>query len=169
MAMLSGSLDWRCLRSPKSQKPILRQKCAWNKDEKVKVQNQKYLTSVSLLWSQLWFAAWRRNKTVAERIQIQVEIWCGARGPVEWMSMYLFHSLFFYPSILSRLTILTSPNCRPAIRTHLHFRVRGKPVRHPEDPPLMFQRSAAWDHNFPSSVVRGAKALNCCLEILTGS
>lgn len=44
-----------------------------------------------------------------------------------------------------------------------------QPVRHSEDPPLMFQRPVAQLHNFPVSVARGAKALNCCLEMLSGS
>lgn len=36
-----------------------------------------------------------------------------------------------------------------------------QPVRHCEEPPLMSQHSV--------SVARGAKALNCCLETLSGS
>lgn len=96
------------------------------------------------------------------------QIWSGARSPVERLSARLFHSLFF---LLSRLRILSSSSSSSSSHTDSSAS-RGspwQPPRHSEDPALMFRRSVARLHHFPVSVARGAKALNCCLEMLSGS
>lgn len=71
-------------------------------------------------------------------------------------------------SILSWLRILSSASSTSHLDSSA-FQGLWQPVRHSENPPLMFQCLAAWLHNFPASMARGAKALNCRLEILSGS
>lgn len=121
--------------------------------------------AVSSYWSRLWFASWNRNGQSQEEFGYEWKFWSWAWSPVEWMSVYLFHSL-------------CSPSCHPVLVEDPHtsshmgssaFQGVWQPARHSEDPLLMFQRSAARLFNFSASVARGAKAPNCCLEILSSA
>ncbi len=105
----------------------------------------------------------RKNSDMSGNLELSMKPWR--------MNVSVFVPLSFsvlHPSILSWLRILSSAGSSSHMDSSA-FQGLWQPVRHSEDPPLMFQRSAARLHNFPASMARGAKALNCCLEILCGS
>lgn len=95
--------------------------------------------------------------------QTRVEIWrCGAKPCGVDVSV-------FVPLSVLHPVPVEDPLFQPYGLWISALQALWQPARHSEDPPLMFQRSVAQLHNIPASVATGAKALNCCLEMLSGS
>lgn len=133
----------------------------------ISVSQSLFNIAVSSYWPRLWFPSWNRNGQSQKEFRYEWKF--GAEHEALKSECLCICSTLFFCSPSLYPVLVEDQQALPAVWTHLHFRVSGSTVRHSEDPPLMFQRSAARLHNFPASVAGGAKALNCCLEILSGS